>query len=145
MNIGPRSDGTIPEEQQQLLLSIGKWLSVNGEAIYGTRPWTIFGEGPTQNVAGSFIDSKVKDFTEKDIRFTTKGNTLFAITLAVPKEDILIKSLAAKAAAGKVSSVELVGSSEKIVWSQNTDGLKIKVSKNYPTNYAVAYRIFLKK
>ncbi|HVM88757.1 MAG TPA: alpha-L-fucosidase [Puia sp.] len=145
MNIGPRADGTIPEEQQQLLLSIGKWLSVNGEAIYGTRPWKIFGEGPTQNVGGSFIDDKVKDFTAKDIRFTAKGDTLYAITLAVPKEDILIQSLSLKTAAANISRVELIGSSERVSWSQKADGLKIKISKNYPSDYAVAYRIFIKK
>src|SRR6185369_579030 len=66
LNIGPKSDGTIAEEQRQLLLSIGKWLSINGEAIYGTRPWKTFGEGPTEVAAGSFVDKQLKPFTPED-------------------------------------------------------------------------------
>jgi alpha-L-fucosidase len=57
MNIGPRSDGTIPEQVQQVLLDVGAWLNVNGEAIYGTRPWRTYGEGPTKVTAGSFHDT----------------------------------------------------------------------------------------
>ena len=68
LNIGPRADGTIPEEAQDRLLAIGKWLDINGEAIYSTRPWKIYGEGPTESASGSFSDQK-KPYTSKDIRF----------------------------------------------------------------------------
>ena len=70
LNIGPRSDGTIPEEVQQVLLDVGAWLNVNGEAIYGTRPWRIYGEGPTKVAAGSFHDTDTTRYTAEDFRFT---------------------------------------------------------------------------
>ena len=85
LNIGPKPDGTITDEETNVLLGTGKWLTINGEAIYGTRPWKIFGEGPTESASGSFADQKIP-FTAKDIRFTTKGKTLYAITLGIPKE-----------------------------------------------------------
>ena len=141
LNIGPRADGVIPQEAQDLLLAIGKWLDVNGEAIYGTRPWKVFGEGPTQVAGGAFSDDKDKPFTADDIRFTKKGDILFAISLDAPKKDIIIKNLSASAGNGKIKLVELNGSSEKISWTQTKNGLVIKPVKNYPAEHAVVYRI----
>jgi alpha-L-fucosidase len=143
LNIGPRSDGTIPEEQQQLLLAIGHWLAINGEAIYGTRPWKFFGEGPTENIGGSFIDGKVKNFTSKDIRFTTKGDTLYAIALAIPTsyQPLSIRSLSLNAANGRIRSVSVLGSNEKITWSQEDEVLTIWPPRHFPSEYAAAYKI----
>ena len=141
LNIGPKADGTIPEEQQKLLLDIGKWLKVNGEAIYGTRPWKVFGEGPAKSIGGDHIDKKVKPYTQEDIRFTTKGQTLYAIPLIVPKGIIDIKSISSKDPDLKIASVELVGSKEKIKWSQGENGLSIELVKKYPSEYAAVFKI----
>ena len=128
INIGPRADGTIPDQVQHVLLDIGAWLNVNGEAIYGTRPWHVYGEGPTQAEAGSFHDTDTKPYTAEDFRFTTKGETLYAIELGWPKGgEAVIHSLARQAGAGKVGSVALLGSPAKINFTQEPDGLHLKL------------------
>ena len=136
LNIGPRPDGTITDDETATLLGTGKWLDVNGEAIYGTRPWKVFGEGPTESASGSFADQK-KPFTAQDIRYTIKGDTLYAITLGLPATTTSLKLLGTKAANGTIENIALVGSNEKIVWSQTADAVTIKPSKSYPAQNAV--------
>ncbi len=144
LNIGPRSDGTITDEETQTLLGTGKWLDINGEAIYGTRPWKIFGEGPTESASGSFADQK-KPFTAQDIRFTTKGDVLYVIAMGQPVASTTIKNLGTKATNRIIESVGLIGSNEKISWAQQADALVIKPSKTYPSENAVVYKISFKK
>ncbi len=144
LNIGPKSDGTITDEETQTLLGTGKWLDINGESIYGTRPWKVFGEGPTESASGSFAD-QAKPFTAKDIRFTTKGDVLYAIAMGQPVDNTSINALGKKAGNGIIASVEVVGSNEKISWTQQGGVLVIKPSKTYPSANAVAYKIMLKK
>jgi len=143
LNIGPKPDGTITREQQDVLLAIGKWLDVNGEAIYGTRPWKISGEGPTENLDESiqFNEQKFTGYVAKDLRFTVKGNNLFLFVLDVPTETINSTLLSILSKNGKVKSIELVGSSEKVVWAQKEKALQIQPSKSYPTGMAVVYKI----
>jgi alpha-L-fucosidase len=145
LNIGPRSDGTITDEEINVLLGTGKWLAVNGEAIYGTRPWKIYGEGPTESASGEFKTQK--PFSSKDIRFTTKGDSLYAITLAMPPVEgtVIIKSLSLGASNGIIANVELIGSSQKLNWSQRKNALEIKLIANYPSEYSAAFRITFKK
>lgn len=145
MNIGPRSDGTIPNEVQQVLLDVGGWLKVNGDAIYGTRPWKIFGEGPTKVAEGSFHDTDTQTYTAEDFRFTTKGNDLFAIELAWPTgTEAVVRSLGTSALpAGRIQSISLLGSDAKLTYHQSADGLHIQLPAKPAADIAYAFRITL--
>jgi len=144
LNIGPKPDGTIPEPEERMLLEIGQWLLTNGEAIYGTRPWKVYGEGPTKVIPGSFADTKRSEFTGKDIRFTTKGNILYAIVLGKPeKDEVVIQSLGSnlKLLNKEISDVKILGISGKIDWARDEEGLKVKVPENLNTRFPFTIKI----
>ncbi|HVC80619.1 MAG TPA: alpha-L-fucosidase C-terminal domain-containing protein, partial [Chloroflexota bacterium] len=127
-----------------LLLGIGGWLQMNGEAVYGTRPWKIFGEGPTQVVGGSFTDTKRVPFTGQDIRFTTRGEILYAIALAWPEGGHLtVKSLASDATlfVQGIEKVELLGAAEPLSWTRDTAGLHVSLPARPPGDHAFAFRV----
>jgi hypothetical protein len=98
LNVGPKPDGTIPDGARTLLLEMGAWLDVNGDAIYGTSPWIIAGEGPTNLGEATDIGFNEADtvYTDKDVRFTVKGDTIYATFLAWPGEKAVIKTLRAQ-------------------------------------------------
>jgi alpha-L-fucosidase len=143
LNIGPRSDGTIPEEVQAVLRDVGSWLAVNGEAIYGTRPWKSFGEGPTKVRAGSFHDTDTAGYTAQDFRFTVKGKTLYAIELGWPSGgQAVVRSLGSSAMNGQtIGSVVLLGPEAQVAFEQQADGLRIQLPAEAPGKYAYAFRI----
>ncbi len=133
LNIGPKADGTIPEEDKNILLEIGEWLKVNGEAIYGAKQWRKSGEGPTKVVEGQFADSEAKSFTSEDIRFTVNNGCIYAICLNMNGSDsVCIKSLSETEDAHKpdfsgiIKSVEMLGGNETPEWTRDNEGLKIK-------------------
>ena len=144
LNVGPRPDGTIPDEAQEALLGVGQWLEVNGEAIYGTRPWVRFGEGPTEVKTGGFTDTKNKPFTAEDIRFTRKGDALYAICLARPEGKLRIRSLGKKSAPELgVGRVELLGMAGELQWKRGKDKLTIELPDAVPGEHAFVFRVAL--
>jgi alpha-L-fucosidase len=142
LNIGPRSDGTIPEGVQQVLKEVGAWLKINGEAIYGTRAWDIFGEGPTKVTEGSFHDTDTHPYTAEDFRFTRKGNVLYAIELGWPSNrEAVIHLLDTAVGHAKIASVVLLGSDAKLPFQQREDGLHIQLPEQMAGKYAYSFRI----
>jgi alpha-L-fucosidase len=151
LNIPVRGDGTIDDKEEVVLQGIANWMDVNKECIFDTRPWKVFGEGPAS--AGSalsaqgFNEGKGRPFTAEDIRFTTKGDALYAIALGAPQKDLQIKSLgpAAKLLDQPIGGITLLGSAEKVQWSQTDDTLTIKPPQNTPSDVAVVFKIKLTK
>ena len=142
LNIGPKSDGTIPEQVQQVLLGVGGWLDVNGEAIYGTRPWRIYGEGPTKAAAGAFHDTDVTNYTAEDFRFTTKSGALYVIGLSWPGNgEAVVRSLASAVGGERVKTVSLLGGDANVPFDQQGDGLHVKLPGQAPSKYAYVLRV----
>lgn len=143
LNVGPRADGAIPEPEQRMLREIGQWLAVNGEAIYETRPWKDYGEGPTQVPEGAFTDTKRTQFTGEDIRFTCKGETIYAHVLAWPQDGtVRIKLLGKKSryAPAQIRSISLLGGGS-VTWDVNDDALHVQLHGATPTAYPFVLKI----
>lgn len=145
LNIALKGDGTVPENQMSYLTAFGDFMRTNGEGIYGSRPWKVFGEGPTK-VKGGRGGENHTPFTEEDIRFTTRGGDLFAFVLAPPKKDILIRSLGEGGLLdGKIKRVSLMGSEEEIRWKRSGAGLEIRRPEVPPGAHAIGFKIELGK
>ncbi|MEO4797366.1 alpha-L-fucosidase [Bacteroides uniformis] len=146
LNVGPKADGTIPQEQKDILLAIGGWLKVNGEAIYGTHCWKKHGEGETESAAGAFTDNKEIPYTANDIRFTTKGSDFYAIVLNWSDRGILIKSLTPEIIGdAKIQNITMLGTDEKIEWTQTDEGLNLSFPVQKPCEYAYTFKISFDK
>jgi alpha-L-fucosidase len=139
LNITPTAQGEIPQAVRDRLLAMGEWLNVNGESIYDTRPWDIYGEGPAEVIEGHLSEHKNKDNTEKDIRFTTNSDALYATVLDWPTEQVHIRALHANKV--NIKAISLLGSSEDIHWQQSADGLFIQAPKVKVGEHAFVFKV----
>jgi len=144
LNFPLPNSGMLDDRELKILGEITRWMAVNSEAIYATRPWKIFGEGPnTAATGGAFSESKRKDLTAQDVRFTTKGSTLYAFVMGWPEKQAVIAPLGSnsKYAAGRVANVELLGFPGKLKWTQDESALKIELPDTKPSDHAVVFRL----
>jgi alpha-L-fucosidase len=142
INVVQRPDGSLDPEALKVLDEMAAWIAVNGEAIYGTRPWLVHGEGPVKAKGGNFKEDF--GYTAKDIRFTAKGDqTLYAMPLGWPAQSkLVIRSLAKfPGVTGKVTGVELLGHAGQLSFTHGADGLEIQLPAAKPCNYAVVLKI----
>ena len=145
LNIPPTADGRIPDPVQARLLEIGAWLDLNGEAIYGTRPWTRYGEGPTEVFEGHFSEKENAEMTAADVRFTTKENALYAIVLGWPSGPLTIQSLTDPALPmQQIDAVHLLGVDDALSWSMDDRGLHVDLPNQAPCDHAVTLKLSLK-
>jgi len=137
LNFPLRSDGTLDAPQEKIVAEMADWIRINGEAIYATRPWRVYGEGPTQVVSGHFNEGKLQ-YTPEDIRFTTKRGLLYAIALGWPESGKLtIRSLTGPA----ISSVRMLGASGSLKFTRGAQGLVVTLPASKPCDHAFALRI----
>lgn len=144
LNIGPTATGSVPKESVENLNAVGDWLAINGEAIYNTRKWQVSHEGPTNlEMNGTGAREKHKglkiEFTPQDFWFTTKNNTVYAISLENSKPNIVIKSI--KQGRHKVKDLQLLGFNKKLKWEESSSGLKVVLPKDFPSEIGYVLKI----
>lgn len=147
LNVSPKADGTIPENQREVLVALGEWLDVNGEAVYETRPWITFGEGPTKEPEGHFSQHREFEklvYTNKDIRYTSKGSTLYASIFGWPDgKTVTLETFAASNLSGdlKVNKLSLLGYDGDISWEITDAGLAIALPDEPTNEMAIVFKL----
>lgn len=148
LNISPKADGTIPADQQDVLLKMGEWLKKYGKAIYGSRPWYTFGEGPTKEPKGHFSNHKAFlniKYSAKDVRYTTNNGNVYATILGWPgdNKEVLLKafSKAEWKDAKAIKNVILMGCDEDIEFELSDAGLTVKTPSKSTDSMAVVFKV----
>jgi alpha-L-fucosidase len=148
LNFPLPNSGALDDQELKILDEITRWMAVNSEGIYATRPWKTFGDGPVASAPQSgrgtrFNESGRRDFTAEEVRFTAKGNTLYAFVMGWPEKQAVIKPLATTGSATptKVRNVELLGFKGKVRWTQNDKGLAVQMPEQKPCAHAITLKI----
>lgn len=149
LNFPLPNSGMLDDRELSILSDITDWMSVNGDAIYATRPWKISGSGPSiekakaPNEKTNFNEKDRKDLTAEDFRFTTKGDTLYVFVMGTPEKQVTVPDLASgkTPSVGKIANVELLGHDGKLTWNQNDSGLRIELPQTLPCKHALAFRV----
>ncbi|MDY6922657.1 MAG: alpha-L-fucosidase [Pseudomonadota bacterium] len=143
LNIPMRGDGSIDSDERAILAGMAAWMAVNGEAIFESRPWSRYGEGPTAVVAGMQNEGGARPWTARDIRFTTRAGTLYALALDWPDDGVVrVRSLGREALGGRtVERVEMVGAEAPLAFRQTDDELIVTLPDQRPTAFVPAFRI----
>ena len=145
LNIPVKGDGTIDDKEVAILEKIAAWMEVNKESIFDTRPWKLYGEGPSADLSNpinsqGFNEGKIK-LSAKDIRYNQNGKILYATLLGTPSDNICLKSLGSNKNKDKIKSIQILGSKEKLSWKQYADSLVIKKPKIIPNDIAIVFKI----
>ncbi len=143
LNIPVRGDGTIDDDEVAFLEEMARWMDVNKEAIFGTRPWIAYGEGPAKARGGSFSEGAARPYSARDIRFTTKGRVLYAIALGWPADGKLVIQSLGKVAGttGQVAAVRLLGHKGTLKWTHDEIGLTVTMPAGKPCDHAYVLKI----
>jgi alpha-L-fucosidase len=143
LNIPVRGDGSIDEDEQKFIRDFTSWMSVNSEAIYGTRPFEVFGEGPPDvESSANFNESKARAYTARDIRFVTSGNVLYATALGWPENGkLLVETLAEGKYKKPIERIELLGAKGPLQFSRDQNGLSITLPPEKPNEYAYCFKM----
>ena len=148
LNLPLPNSGELDSEELKILDEVTRWMAVNSEGIYATRPWKIFSDSAAREAPGegaAFNERKRRTLTADDVRFTTKGKTLYAFVMGWPEKEITVKSLATTGPIGplKVNNVQLLGFKGKLKWKQDSTGLKVEMPTQKPCDHAVALKVAL--
>jgi alpha-L-fucosidase len=143
LSVPVRGDGSLDEDEHAFLQQLASWVPVHGEAIYGTRPWKVFGEGQPEPIEKNFSE-KTRPHTAEDIRFTTKGNFVYAFVLAWPTDGkVRIKSMrrGGEHTPSSIHRVEMLPNASQLKWTQTADALEVTMPADKPNPYAYVLRI----
>ena len=148
LNFPLPNSGELDFEEKVTLDGVTKWMEVNSEGIYSTRPWKIYGEGPstaTKLVTGNFNEDKQKDLISEDIRFTAKGGSVYAFVMGWPAKEAVVKALGLPSdqAPGNIRNVELLGYNGKLEWKQDEASLRVKMPPEKLSDIGITFKVDL--